>query len=327
MLSIISTILFHYISPVSPLLSPLFVCDLLILTFLIHTLHLDSRNGSFGEEESQRLIHEAHVRMKPDKDSKGVSVHIPKGILNSLTPGGLGLEGAQTRPDCIEMGFISDKNGSTSSSSYTAKTVNGSGNGYSNGNRHSNGIASSSSSGVNGNGDTNGNSSSRLINSNGCPSSNSSSSNSSESGYVVDTAKTSLCNGHNNGSTINSDYGNNLREGKLIGWRGETREWEAPHTFTVKQQLWQIWQTVQLKAVWRPMVSSIVCMREKESECMCMRARVCEREEECVCMCAFLSLFLCLVLCLCARERKRMKEEDFVRDNAKDDTNLLFSSI
>ena len=220
------------------------------------------------------MIHEAHVRIYPDKDSKGVSVPGPKGTLNTLTPGGLGLEGTQTRPDCIEMGFISDKNGSTSSSNYTAKAVNGSGsgngNGYSNGNRHSNGIASSSSSGNNGhaNSDTNGNSSSRLINGNGSPSSNSSSSNSSESGYVVDTATTSLCNGHNNGSNINSDYGNNLREGKMIGWRGETREWEAPHTFTVKQQLGQIWQTVQLKAVWRPMVSSIACKRE--IVCVCV---------------------------------------------------------
>ena len=94
-----------------------------------------------------------------------------------------------------------------------------------------------------------------MIHSNGGTSSNSSSSNSSESGYVLDTATTSLCNGHNNGSSTNADYGNSR---KLIGWRGETKEWEAPHTFTVKMQLWEIWQTVQLKAVWRPMVNPCV---------------------------------------------------------------------
>lgn len=268
------------------------------------------------------MIHEAHVRMKPDKDSKGVSVPGPKGTFNTLTPGGLGLEGAQTRTDCIEMGFINDKNGSTSSSSYTAKTVNGSGNGngYCNGHRHSNVSAGSSSTGINGhaNGDTNGNSSSRLINSNGSPSSNSSSSNSSESGYVVDTATTSLCNGHNNGSNINSDYGNNLREGKLIGWRGETREWEAPHTFTVKQQLWQIWQTVQLKAVWRPMVSiTVVRERKRVSVCVCVCARVYVRWRWSVCMWASLCLFLCLSLCLCASERENERKRKNLRETTQ----------
>lgn len=205
------------------------------------------------------MIHDGHVRTHTDKEDKE-GVLSPKGIMND------GTDRAQNRPDCMELGFVNDTNGV--SSGYTVK-VNGSSNGYSNGhgsNGHgSNGSTSSStsgssSSGHNGhaNGNTNGNSSSRLIHSNGGTSSNSSSSNSSESGYVLDTATTSLCNGHNNGTSTNADYGNSRSEGKLIGWRGETREWEAPHTFTVKMQLWEIWQTVQLKAVWRPMVSLCV---------------------------------------------------------------------